>query len=552
MSLSPIPGHLTLTDCSYPTADALESAYTNGDYQFSMQGGNCGTSVIVNYPSSLTAPPAPNLRNLVPGQSINPTQPFRLRWDPPLASAAPTCVYVEIYGGVFQTPALGSAGALDGTATTVLFPAGTFQTNHAYSGIVTFYHYFLATNPGPSISLVYQASATEFTLHTGDGSIHVRNIVLPAPIYLETFEGAAEGGLPAGWSVLNFTDPQTAGAILSDPRSDAYKDWTVISRDRVVGLEQAGTWESPERLLVKPGQFVNGVAVTNLIHGKFAYAESQTRSGSQIQYLFSPDYNLTNKRQVHLSYHSIYEQKEGSLGAVEYSIDGGASWLPVVYMIEGQDIVWEPGGEIDGWETFHGLHPDAARYYNPATGQREEGFFGAFIGASPGFWPALGPCLSARAEGDLVESKRVELFRLPQADNQPAVRLRFAQAGRGSWYFGIDDVGLYSIPSVPPPTITSMPQSQVLPIGSTLTLTVGATGEGLAYEWRINGVTIPGQTMATLVIPNITPAQAGDYQAIVSNAGGETASALATVSVSRRGGSDRSEPHAGNARQPGF
>ena len=230
------------------------------------------------------------------------------------ASAAPTCVYVEIYGGVFQTPALGSAGALDGTATTVLFPAGTFQTNHAYSGIVTFYHYFLATNPGPSISLVYQASATEFTLHTGDGSIQVRNIVLPAPIYLETFEGAAEGGLPAGWSALNFTDPQTAGSILSDPRSDAYKDWTVISRDRVVGLEQAGTWESPERLLVKPGQSVNGVAVTNLIHGKFAYAESQTRSGSQIQYLFSPDYNLTNKRQVHLSYHSIYEQKEGSRG----------------------------------------------------------------------------------------------------------------------------------------------------------------------------------------------------------------------------------------------
>ena len=30
----------------------------------------------------------------------------------------------------------------------------------------------------------------------------------------------------------------------------------------------------------------------------------------------------------------------------------------------------------------------------------------------------------------------MELFRLTQADNQAKVRLRFAQAGTGSWYFG--------------------------------------------------------------------------------------------------------------------
>jgi hypothetical protein len=48
-------------------------------------------------------------------------------------------------------------------------------------------------------------------------------------------------------------------------------------------------------------------------------------------------------------------------------------------------------------------------------------------------------------DDNTVESKRVELFRLPLADNQPKVRLRFAHAGTDSWYFGVDNVGLYSL-----------------------------------------------------------------------------------------------------------
>ena len=35
--------------------------------------------------------------------------------------------------------------------------------------------------------------------------------------------------------------------------------------------------------------------------------------------------------------------------------------------------------------------------------------------------PALAPYISARVDDDRVESKRVELFRLPAADNQNAL-----------------------------------------------------------------------------------------------------------------------------------
>ena len=50
---------------------------------------------------------------------------------------------------------------------------------------------------------------------------------------------------------------------------------------------------------------------------------------------------------------------------------------------------------------------------------------------------------------------------MPAADNQPKARLRFAQAGTDSWYFGIDAVGLYSITNVTPPNVTVAPANQI-------------------------------------------------------------------------------------------
>lgn len=166
MTLSSIPGHLTLPDCGYTNAAAFEAAYTNGNYLFNIQALNSNQPVTINFPSYLAWPPAPHLTNFVQGQSINPSSPFRLGWDPFTNGTAADCIYVEIYGGVFRTPELGSPGASNGLATSVVIPAGTFQANQTYSGIVTFYHYSLVTNPGPYISLIYRASGTEFTLNT--------------------------------------------------------------------------------------------------------------------------------------------------------------------------------------------------------------------------------------------------------------------------------------------------------------------------------------------------------------------------------------------------
>jgi hypothetical protein len=171
MSLA-YPGHLTLTDCSFNNQAAFDTAYPAGGYTFKIQSVASNQQVTVNLPaaSSLAQPPAPHLNNYVASQAINPAQPFTLSWDAMAGGSAADCIYVEIYGGVFNTPALGVSGALNGTATSVTIPTSTFQPNRDYPGCVTFYHYQLQTNGTAYLSLTYRASTTEFTLRTVGGS----------------------------------------------------------------------------------------------------------------------------------------------------------------------------------------------------------------------------------------------------------------------------------------------------------------------------------------------------------------------------------------------
>jgi hypothetical protein len=359
------------------------------------------------------------------------------------------------------------------------------------------------------------------------------NKVLPDPIVLETFTGVAEGQLPAGWRVVNYTAPDAGGEDLSDPHSDNFLNWVVISRDRVVEIGGLGRWDADRRLQVAPGQVVNGKIVTNLIHGNFIYAESDVRSGSQVQYLFSPEFNLTGKTNLWVSFNSIYEQNQDSIGSVEYSIDGGQSWLPILYLVDQADLVLDPAtGNVDGYATLAAPRADTAIYTDPDTGEDKGGYYGAFVGVESNRWSTLGPFLQGRINDNPVESKRVELFRLPNADNQAKVSFRFAQGGTASWYFGIDDFGLYSITAPQAPEITTQPASQLVSAGASVTFKVVATGTApLQYQWRRNADNIPGATSDTLALDAVQEANAGTYTVVVKNAGGTATSLGAVLTV---------------------
>lgn len=357
-------------------------------------------------------------------------------------------------------------------------------------------------------------------------------ITLPVPIYLETFDATAEGGLPAGWLRTNYSTIPFASSNLNNLDSAPYAGWLVVDRSRFTSNFLAYNTHTPQDysrvLSFNPANVVNGQTVTNLAQGRFVFCTSAWREGSQIQYLWSPDFNLTGRTNIYVSYHSLFEQNQDSLGAVEYSTNGGASWLPVVYMLDGPDVLTGTNGSVDAVKTFTKRYTDVAT--NFIGGVSYGGYYGAFIAAA--LSQSLAPFTSARVNDDPVESKRVELFRLTAADNQPAVRFRFAQAGADSWYFGIDNFGLYSITPGALPIISNTPPSVTASAGSAATFTVVAGGPPpLAYQWRLNGTNLPGATNATLVIPTVNSSNAGVYTVIVSNNSDAIESGGATLTV---------------------
>ena len=279
----------------------------------------------------------------------------------------------------------------------------------------------------------------------------------PSRIYFEDFESTAEGQLPTGWSEDNFTTSSNQGFDLGDPDSAAYEGWVVIDRGRLD--------DDPfndRRLKVAPGQELFGEPVASLANGNIAYAESDNRSGDQVQELYTPDYDLEGVSEVRLVFNSIYEQNQDSMGAVEYSIDRGANWLPVVYMIDENDIIRNANGQVDAVKTLREPRSDVASYTDPQSGESKGGSYGAFIEAQIG--PELESFISGRVDDDSEESKRVEQFRLEPADGQGTVRFRFLQAGTSSWYFGIDEFAIYGVTGVrpgQPPTISSIDDQSI-------------------------------------------------------------------------------------------
>ena len=87
---------------------------------------------------------------------------------------------------------------------------------------------------------------------------------------------------------------------------------------------------------VAPGQEVNGRPITQLLSNNLLYAESDHRGGNQVQTLFSPSFDLSGHTGIVLVFNSAYEQNQDSMAGVEYSVDSGVTWLPVVYMLDDQ------------------------------------------------------------------------------------------------------------------------------------------------------------------------------------------------------------------------
>ena len=211
--------------------------------------------------------------------------------------------------------------------------------------------------------------------------------------------------------------------------------------------------------------------------------------------MFTGDYNLTGQSNTYVAFNSMYTQNQNNIDSLEYSIDQGATWLPIVYLLNSApDDIIITNGVIDAYASLTTIHSDAAY----CTSSGDGSYYGAFIGVASNLWGTLGPYFSARINDNQTESHRLEKYRLPQADGQAKVRFRFMQAAGNSWVWAVDNFGIYSIPLPAPLQIGSIARS-----GTNITINwngIGGNFSGLQKTTTIspaNWVNIPrtiGQT----------------------------------------------------------
>jgi hypothetical protein len=404
-----------------------------------------------------------------------------------------------------------------------------------------------------NLTLAWHDSVAGATSNTWSFTVVAyQNISLPTPFYLETFDGLTENAsgptpLPPGWTVDNQSWPQTSGFSLDDLSSDSYADWVLISSDREFSWAGGSVKEPADRTDLPP-IVLNGqlLSISNFLSGNLMWAESDQRCGScwgQYQEMFTGDIDCSGRSNVFVAFNSFYEQNQDNMNLVEYSIDGGTNWMPVRYFFctqgggEQSDIYYTNNAAgkpvIDIGQTFS--LPDPNRNWAPwPAGCTDTSVcppnstnYGIYVKAP--ISTNMIPFIVGYTNDDTMSSKEIVVVRLAQADGQKKVRFRFLDDGTSSWFWGIDNFGLYEINT---PVINTQPQSQTIDAGTPVTFSVSASSaSALTYQWQFNGINIAGATNASFTLQTVAPADAGQYKVIVKNGDGNTPSAPATLSV---------------------
>ncbi|HUR58538.1 MAG TPA: MBG domain-containing protein, partial [Opitutaceae bacterium] len=108
------------------------------------------------------------------------------------------------------------------------------------------------------------------------------------------------------------------------------------------------------------------------------------------------------------------------------------------------------------------------------------------------------------------------------------LRWTFTTGAANSQGLGLDNVTI----SPPVPQISIQPSPQTATVGDSVTFSVTATGNSaLTYQWRKGGVALPSATNSSYTINNITSANAGNYDVIVTDSLASVTSSPAALVV---------------------
>jgi hypothetical protein len=279
---------------------------------------------------------------------------------------------------------------------------------------------------------------------------NLENLILPAnPVTGENFDSYPEASsaattVPPGWVATNATFLETPGWDLTDIKSDAFLDWVLISTNTVFPLED-------EVLINDQSQLLNGQPVTNWMSGNLIFVASDGRASRtpdgdlapQAQFVVSAPFNLSTVTNPVLTFYSGARLSIGNPDqmTMEYSIDKGTNWLPVIYMRSSSTIILQSDGSYDALAMFNTVNTNQVPFFpDPAVGPRG-GKWGDMLAAP--ISQALAPYIANRNDG--IAARKIEAIRLPQASKQSDVRLRLTHLSHCGWEWGVDNIAFYDI-----------------------------------------------------------------------------------------------------------
>lgn len=161
-------------ESAYASQAQLDSFFPNGGYQVRFDTVRDGSRLFNFTLNGDAYPNAPQIVNYATTQTVNPSNAFTLSWNAFTTGTASDFIRLEIeaddeYGSeVFETPNFNEPGALRGTNSSVIIPAGTFAPGRTYTGELLFVKVSqvdLATYPGVVAASGY-LSITGFELRT--------------------------------------------------------------------------------------------------------------------------------------------------------------------------------------------------------------------------------------------------------------------------------------------------------------------------------------------------------------------------------------------------
>jgi hypothetical protein len=342
-----------------------------------------------------------------------------------------------------------------------------------------------------------------------------------APIWTNTPPG------PTNWFVWNWDAPGDGVAFdPTDPDSGAYANFLCVDLNTFSGIEGSA-------LNTAPWEMINGQPLVQLIANpgnNILVAESDNRAGNTVtsvpgqdpgqnQYAISKQFDLTGVTNPVLAWASIQRQNQDNINTFEYSVDGGVTWAPIIYYLDGQsfndvadgpDIHVAADNSVDVESTlFHDTDPGEIPTWTDSTGDVNNTYAAAV--AAP-ITSALGPFFAPRINDDSYEGKRIEVVRLPLASNKSDVRFRLGQIGSCSWYFGIAEMAIYDVP----PSGAVVPTG--LPPSSQPVLAIRAASGKVTLNWT-GTATLQSATSLTGSWSNVSPAPTGNTFTVAIGSG---------------------------------